>query len=706
MLEQNRLVYEFDRYRLDAGDRLLYRNGEPVPLPPKVIDTLLVLVERHGRVVEKAVLIATVWPDVTVEENNLTQNVSLLRKTLGDGDDRKFIETIPRRGYRFVAPVKIVEEAPGTPPVTHTERRRLWLGAALLILILTLIAGVALAWRGARSPASGPTLRQLTTNSSELPLLFGAISPDGNSLVYVDGAGHHLKSIRTGETRLLPVPPEASGMAVRWFADGARLLLSTGSIQDPGKGIWTFSLHDNAAQRISNGGTLAAPSPDGSRICYLAADGRELWWMTASGQSPQRILSLKPGENLSAPVWTPSGDRIAYAYPHPSGPGGKNTLQMEVGSVDLQGQQVATMPFDPAITGGALLPGGRFLYALRRAPFSDWGESMLWEREYAPGFRELRARPRRVAPLGAGAEAYDFSATSDGRKLVFLKGEPQGDVYIAELADNRTHLSNVRRLTLDDHNDYLTVWSPDSRAVFFGSDRNGNFDVYRQFIDQPIAQPITAGSGDKIGVTIDPDGAWYYYAVFPEGWRTKVVRPYAWMRMPSAGGAPQAVFDRPLVGGIYCAIPAHVCVLVEFQSDEMAVYSFDREKGRGAELGRIKIGIRHQLDLSPDGTRVAVISDNRIRILELASRRTEGVSPPGWKRFGRFSWAPDGKGLYAVGGAPGRTVIFHMDFQGHVWPLYEVADEFDAHVAPSPDGRRLALGLRTSTRNAWMVEGF
>ncbi|HYW45327.1 MAG TPA: transcriptional regulator, partial [Bryobacteraceae bacterium] len=103
MLEQNRLVYEFDRYRLDAGDRLLYRNGEPVPLAPKVIDTLLVLVERHGRVVEKAVLIATVWPDVTVEENNLTQNVSLLRKTLGDGDDRKFIETIPRRGYRFVA---------------------------------------------------------------------------------------------------------------------------------------------------------------------------------------------------------------------------------------------------------------------------------------------------------------------------------------------------------------------------------------------------------------------------------------------------------------------------------------------------------------------------------------------------------------------------------------------------------------------------
>jgi DNA-binding winged helix-turn-helix (wHTH) protein len=385
MLEQTRLSYEFDRYQLDAGDRLLYRNGEPVPLPPKVIDTLLVLVERHGRVVEKAVLFATVWPDVAVEENNLTQNVSLLRKTLAAGDDRKFIETIPRRGYRFVAPVKIVEEAPGAPPVTHVQRPRWRLGAALSILAL--LAGAALAWHGMRPPASGPAFRQLTTNSSELPVLFGAISPDGNSLAYVDGAGHHLKSIRTGETRLLPVPPEASGLAVRWFADGAKLLLSTGSPQDAGRGIWTFSLHDNTAQRISNGGTQAAPSPDGSRICYLGADGLELWLAAASGQSPQRVLSVNRG-TLAVPVWTPSGDRIAYAYPH-SGPpdaSGKTALQVDVGSVDLQGQQETRRPFDIAITGGALLPSGRFLYALRRAPFSDWGKACSGSRSTIADF--------------------------------------------------------------------------------------------------------------------------------------------------------------------------------------------------------------------------------------------------------------------------------------------------------------------------------
>ena len=106
MPNETKREYEFGSYRLDAVERFLYLDGQPMPLPPKVFDTLLVLVENSGRVVEKTVLMEKVWPDVAVEENNLTQNVSLLRKTLGDsGDGRKFIETVPRRGYRFTAVV-------------------------------------------------------------------------------------------------------------------------------------------------------------------------------------------------------------------------------------------------------------------------------------------------------------------------------------------------------------------------------------------------------------------------------------------------------------------------------------------------------------------------------------------------------------------------------------------------------------------------
>ncbi|HYE73200.1 MAG TPA: LpqB family beta-propeller domain-containing protein, partial [Blastocatellia bacterium] len=88
------------------------RNGEPLPLPPKVFDTLLVLVENSGAVLAKDELLRTIWPDSFVEESNLAQNISQLRKALGENSsEQRFIETIPKRGYRFVAPVKKVERA-------------------------------------------------------------------------------------------------------------------------------------------------------------------------------------------------------------------------------------------------------------------------------------------------------------------------------------------------------------------------------------------------------------------------------------------------------------------------------------------------------------------------------------------------------------------------------------------------------------------
>src|SRR5689334_4379246 len=101
-------IYEFGRFRLDAAERTLLRGDEPVPLTPKVFGILLALVENSPRVVEKDELMRQVWPDSFVEEGNLTQNVSLLRKALGEASDGKpYIETIARRGYRFVASVTI-----------------------------------------------------------------------------------------------------------------------------------------------------------------------------------------------------------------------------------------------------------------------------------------------------------------------------------------------------------------------------------------------------------------------------------------------------------------------------------------------------------------------------------------------------------------------------------------------------------------------
>src|SRR5262252_5513690 len=96
-------IWEFGPFRLDETERLLLRAGEPVGLTPKVFDTLVALLERSGRLVEKDELMARLWPDTFVDEGALTRNISDLRKALGG---ERYVETVPKRGYRFVAPVR------------------------------------------------------------------------------------------------------------------------------------------------------------------------------------------------------------------------------------------------------------------------------------------------------------------------------------------------------------------------------------------------------------------------------------------------------------------------------------------------------------------------------------------------------------------------------------------------------------------------
>jgi DNA-binding winged helix-turn-helix (wHTH) protein/tetratricopeptide (TPR) repeat protein len=111
-------IYEFGDFRVDAAKRLLLnRHGETLPLMPKAFDTLLYLVEHNGKVIEKAELMSAIWADTIVEENNLTQNISILRRVLGEkrGENR-FIATVPGHGYKFVAEVHRVDTAGGLYP--------------------------------------------------------------------------------------------------------------------------------------------------------------------------------------------------------------------------------------------------------------------------------------------------------------------------------------------------------------------------------------------------------------------------------------------------------------------------------------------------------------------------------------------------------------------------------------------------------------
>ena len=134
MSAQTKAVFEFGPFRLDPAERLLLSNEAPVPLPPKAFDALVIMVRGRGRLLGKDELLKAVWPDSFVEESNLTQHVSILRKALREGDDGlKYIETVPRHGYRFVAEVREVAHAvpdarpaaapPAAAPPTEQRRR-------------------------------------------------------------------------------------------------------------------------------------------------------------------------------------------------------------------------------------------------------------------------------------------------------------------------------------------------------------------------------------------------------------------------------------------------------------------------------------------------------------------------------------------------------------------------------------------------------
>jgi len=162
MSAQAQRLYEFGPFQLDPDEHRLLEDGRHVPLTPKAFQTLLVLVENQGRVLEKDDLLKKVWPDTFVEEATLAQNIFTLRKQLHDGRaEAVYIETIPKRGYRFAAPVRLVELPPkdqwmvsgpeeGASKVLRSPRRWVWIAAAAVVLAAA--AGVYLSYR--RSPSA------------------------------------------------------------------------------------------------------------------------------------------------------------------------------------------------------------------------------------------------------------------------------------------------------------------------------------------------------------------------------------------------------------------------------------------------------------------------------------------------------------------------------------------------------------------------
>jgi DNA-binding winged helix-turn-helix (wHTH) protein/Tol biopolymer transport system component len=336
MLPEDKNTYEFANFRLDRRQKVLFRGGTPVPLTPKVYDTLELLVENSSRLLDKDELMQRLWPDRFVEESNLTSNIKMLRKALGDDASHpRFIETVPRRGYRFIGDVRLTSD-PAILPQRASEttfvderppQKRYVLITITVVLIISAV-GIAFVQFGRNSFFKNrqPKLTRLTTSGK---ITNAALAPDGNTIVFSqkDGRGESLwrRQIDSGiQTQVLPVQ-EAEFVGLAVSPDSKFAYYSAFSKNAAVQSLARVSLDGGDTEPIRNVDTDVSVSfsPDGKRFAFTdtrsSLKETSLNVADADGTN-QRLLLRTAGENRILPffraspvAWSPDGKNIATA---------------------------------------------------------------------------------------------------------------------------------------------------------------------------------------------------------------------------------------------------------------------------------------------------------------------------------------------------------------------------------------------------------
>ena len=327
-------TYGFGRFTVDLAGQRLLRDGEPVPLTPKVFETLVVLVRHRDRVVSKDELLSAVWPDTFVSEDSLVQNISILRRTLGDEAGLpRFIATSARRGYRFVADVTEGPEgapkgstAPAAvshaaaeggptaagPSTPRTAARHLWFiaaAAALLGVIVGLFANARL-YTAPVAPAT--VLLTAPTPDGTSLASGGALSPDGRSLAFVardDEPRIWVWDLRTGRLRRLEGTEGASGAF--WSPDSSELgFFARNEIKRIRVASSTVRVIGKTIGSRPRGGTWS------SRGIVIYQDGGGLYSLPAAGGAATLLRSTDAsrGESrLEWPQFLPDGNTFLFS---------------------------------------------------------------------------------------------------------------------------------------------------------------------------------------------------------------------------------------------------------------------------------------------------------------------------------------------------------------------------------------------------------
>ena len=576
-------------------------------------------------------------------------------------------------------------------------------------------------------------LRQLTINSSENPVTGGAISPDGKHLAYADLQGMHIKLVGSEGAQSIPTPEALKNSDIvwdlganAWFPGGDRFLANThpatedqAAWSSQTSSIWMLSAVGEKPRKLRDSAMAWSVSPDGSSIFFGTNKGklgeREVWVMDSNGEHAHKLYEADAKTAICCLSWSPDQERYIYISTDDAG----DTML----SRDRKGGPPAIL-FSPSetkkINDFLWLRGGQLVYSLPESEAQN-NACNYWTVRIDLRTGQRLDKPRRLTNsatfcMGSG------SVTSDGKRLAFLGWSPGfGTAYVADLEAGGRRISNSRRFTLQEDDEFIGDWTPDGRTVIVGANRGDHYALYRQSLNsdspEPIAPSVTGGL--LTGAIVSPDGKWIIALIWPvsPGQAGATNQPLPLVRVPVAGGAPELIFNMATPGPASCAkAPSHLCVVAEQTADhkQMVVTSFDPLKGRGLELARIDLD--RDIDLmvdnllcvvSPDGTRLALTHspDGPIEIHSLRGQPTQIIRVKALDKLFDVTWAADGKGLFVARHVLDGTELLHVDERGNTARLWKSLGPKCIGI-PSPDGRHLAIYDWKRSANMWMMENF
>jgi len=745
MNRQEGQLYEFGPYRLIPAERLLLRDGEPVALTPKAFETLVALVERAGHLAEKDELLKVVWPDSFVEESNLAQNVFALRRALGESKKGKpYIETVPKRGYRFLASVRVIEDRGDAFLVRHHVRaaatqdsgqrtttspehgssiapaevetrdaaartsliaelvNRHKYGAAIVagLLAVTLVVigygVVKLIGQRHRLPPlqSGKPVRLTTTGRAT----HVAISPDGKWVVHVmnDGGQRSLwtRQVATQSNVEIVAPAVVTYHSLTFSPDGNYVYYSVSSKDAPRLTLFQVATLGGVPKKIlvdlnrdidhAVHATVSF-SPDGKQIAFLRQGVDKETSLTianADGTSERTVTTYPPHEGIGYFTWSPDGLRIAYAVLDYR----RNEMTVVEAPVTDGSRKPLTTQKWRRIFGLAWLSDGSGLLMLAGR---DQFVCQIWQISYPSGEADQLTNDLN--------DYVGMSLAMGSNTLAVVKMEKQASVWLAP--DNDA--SRARPITSGPEKaDDQVASVPDGSRIVYRSNASGSSDIWIVGTEGGSPTQLTSEAGINVGPVVSPDGRDILFLSdrtgVPHIWKMKI------------DGTEQ----KQLTNGSGEELP-------QFSPDgRWIVYSTVGERSTvwkipvaGGEPVQLTDKPSMSPTVSPDGERVACLYQDQNGAMQIAIIPFEGGPPLKMLDYGlppsRIRWTPDGRAIAYVDPRDGVSNILTQPLDGGARKqLTDFKTDRTFSFDWSQEGRQLALARGTQASDVILIKYF